>query len=58
MQSLDMYAFQKTLGQGATAEVRMARHKELDVITAIKIYDKKKMNQQSLKNLNREVEIL
>jgi MAP/microtubule affinity-regulating kinase len=34
----------KTLGAGATAEVKMAKHKELDIDVAIKIYDRKKMN--------------
>ena len=35
----------------------MARHSELDISVAIKIYDKKKMNPQNLKNLSREVDI-
>lgn len=36
----------------------MARNKELDIEVAIKIYDRKKMNNMHLKNLEREVEIL
>ena len=36
----------------------MARHKELDIEVAIKIYDRKKMNNMHLKNLERELEIL
>lgn len=36
----------------------MARHKDLEIDVAIKIYDKKKMNNMHLKNLEREVEIL
>ena len=39
-----MYIIGKTLGQGATAEVKMAKHKILDLNIAIKVYDKKKMN--------------
>lgn len=46
------------MGIGATAEVKMARNKELDIEVAIKIYDRKKMNNMHLKNLEREVEIL
>ncbi|CAD8097618.1 unnamed protein product [Paramecium primaurelia] len=57
-QSINSYTFIKTLGIGATAEVKMARHKELEIDVAIKIYDKKKMNNMHLKNLEREVEIL
>ncbi|CAD8189541.1 unnamed protein product [Paramecium pentaurelia] len=57
-QSIDSYTFIKTLGIGATAEVKMARHKDLEIDVAIKIYDKKKMNNMHLKNLEREVEIL
>lgn len=58
MQSLEMYWIGKTLGQGATAEVKMAKHRELDIPIAMKIYDKKKMSQQAQKNLEREVQIL
>ena len=36
----------------------MAKHKELEVDVAIKIYDKKKMNAMLQKNLEREVDIL
>lgn len=43
-QSLDQYAIGKSLGVGSTAEVKMAKHKILDLIVAIKIYDKKKMS--------------
>ncbi|CAD8201605.1 unnamed protein product [Paramecium octaurelia] len=57
-QSINSYTFLKTLGIGATAEVKMARHKDLEIDVAIKIYDKKKMNNMHLKNLEREVEIL
>ncbi|CAD8210474.1 unnamed protein product [Paramecium pentaurelia] len=57
-QGIDSYSFIKTLGIGATAEVKMARNKELDIEVAIKIYDRKKMNNMHLKNLEREVEIL
>ncbi|CAD8110744.1 unnamed protein product [Paramecium sonneborni] len=57
-QSINSYTFIKTLGIGATAEVKMARHKDLEIDVAIKIYDKKKMNNMHLKNLEREIEIL
>lgn len=46
------------LGAGATAEVKMAKHKDLDLDVAIKIYDKKKMTPMLVKNLSREVDIL
>jgi hypothetical protein len=39
-----MYVITKNLGQGATAEVKLARHKVLDINIAMKIYDKKKMS--------------
>ncbi|CAD8105742.1 unnamed protein product [Paramecium sonneborni] len=57
-QQFNSYTFIKTLGIGATAEVKMARHKELEIDVAIKIYDKKKMNNMHLKNLEREIDIL
>ncbi|CAD8097236.1 unnamed protein product [Paramecium sonneborni] len=57
-QEINSYCFIKTLGIGATAEVKMAKHRELDIEVAIKIYDRKKMNNMHLKNLEREVEIL
>ncbi|CAD8095218.1 unnamed protein product [Paramecium sonneborni] len=57
-QGIESYCFIKTLGIGATAEVKMARHRELDIEVAIKIYDRKKMNNMHIKNLEREVDIL
>lgn len=33
-----MYQILKVLGHGATAEVKMARHKLLDIVVAIKVY--------------------
>jgi MAP/microtubule affinity-regulating kinase len=41
---MDMYVIGKALGQGATAEVKMAKHRVLDLNVAIKIYDRKKMS--------------
>ena len=39
-----MYVIGKSLGNGATAEVKLARHRMLDIAIAMKIYDKKKMS--------------
>lgn len=33
-----MYQILNVLGHGATAEVKMARHKMLDIVVAIKVY--------------------
>lgn len=39
-----MYILGKNLGQGATAEVKMAKHRILEINIALKIYEKKKMS--------------
>lgn len=39
-----MYSIGKLLGSGATAEVKLAKHKVLDIPIAMKIYDRKKMS--------------
>jgi serine/threonine protein kinase len=39
-----MYQVGKLLGAGATAEVKLAKHRILDIIIAMKIYDRKKLS--------------
>lgn len=52
------YKLSKTIGKGNFAKVKSAKHIPTKITVAIKIIKKKKMNQQSLIKVNREISIL
>ncbi|CAD8104040.1 unnamed protein product [Paramecium sonneborni] len=54
LQDIKMYQILNVLGHGATAEVKMARHKMLDIVVAIKVYG----NNANIQLLEQEVLIL
>ena len=53
------YTFLKKIGEGSYANVKMAMHKDLNQKVAIKIYDKKSLQETNRrKNVKREIQIM
>ncbi|KAJ3087093.1 Serine/threonine-protein kinase par-1 [Quaeritorhiza haematococci] len=56
--SIGNYVFQKTLGEGNFAKVKLAKHKMTGAEVAIKVIDKTQLDEKKLSKLNREVRIM
>jgi MAP/microtubule affinity-regulating kinase len=56
--SIGNYVFQKTVGEGNFAKVKLAKHKLTGVEVAIKIIDKTRIDEKKLGKLYREVKIM
>ncbi|KAJ3187535.1 Serine/threonine-protein kinase par-1 [Gaertneriomyces sp. JEL0708] len=56
--SIGNYLFQKTVGEGNFAKVKLAKHKLTGVEVAIKIIDKTALDEKKLSKLYREVRIM
>ncbi|KND04485.1 CAMK/CAMKL/MARK protein kinase [Spizellomyces punctatus DAOM BR117] len=58
LQSIGNYVFQKTVGEGNFAKVKLAKHKLTGVEVAIKVIDKTTLDEKKLSKLYREVRIM
>ncbi|KAI3638604.1 hypothetical protein MIR68_003102 [Amoeboaphelidium protococcarum] len=58
LQGIGNYAFEKTIGQGNFAKVKLAKHKLTGQEVAIKIIDKTTLDEKKLGKLHREVRIM
>ncbi|KAJ3053396.1 Serine/threonine-protein kinase par-1 [Rhizophlyctis rosea] len=56
--SIGNYAFQKTVGEGNFAKVKLAKHKLTGVEVAVKVIDKTTLDEKKLAKLYREVRIM
>ncbi|KAJ3158829.1 Map microtubule affinity-regulating kinase [Geranomyces michiganensis] len=56
--SIGNYVFQKTVGEGNFAKVKLAKHKLTGVEVAVKIIDKTTLDEKKLSKLYREVRIM
>ncbi|KAJ3116136.1 Map microtubule affinity-regulating kinase [Phlyctochytrium bullatum] len=56
--SIGNYVFQKTVGEGNFAKVKLAKHKLTGAEVAIKVIDKTKLDEKKLGKLYREVRIM
>lgn len=54
----EIYKFEKTIGRGANSKVKKAKHRQTNEKVAIKIIQKKKMNQKDINDVYQEIEIL
>ena len=52
------YLFDRTIGEGNFAKVKLARHRLTDQEVAVKIIDKSKLDEKKLAKLHREVRIM
>ncbi|KAI9344407.1 putative serine/threonine-protein kinase MARK2 [Obelidium mucronatum] len=52
------YVFQKTVGEGNFAKVKLAKHKQTGVEVAVKVIDKTTLDEKKLGKLYREVRIM
>ncbi|KAJ3100883.1 Serine/threonine-protein kinase par-1 [Phlyctochytrium planicorne] len=58
LSSIGNYAFQKTVGEGNFAKVKLAKHKLTGAEVAVKVIDKTKLDEKKLGKLYREVRIM
>lgn len=58
LSSIGNYAFQKTVGEGNFAKVKLAKHKLTGAEVAVKIIDKTTLDEKKLGKLYREVRIM
>ncbi|TPX41494.1 hypothetical protein SeMB42_g05552 [Synchytrium endobioticum] len=56
--SIGNYAFQKTVGEGNFAKVKLAKHKLTGAEVAVKVIDKTTLDEKKLSKLYREVRIM